>query len=361
MGKLSTIQNQPRKSFAYYTIIVVKSAMEDFPLAELHAHLGSSINPSIYWQIAHAQGFKLPKRDYKEFIDYIMLSPQKRTTLKEYMDKIYHPLLDKLSSGTYAVEKATYEILSGAYRSNSITLLELRNNPMKHNHEGQEDLDHIIMAMLRGMERALLEYENLSAGLIFCLAREFSYEKNKIIVEKAIKYRKRGVVGIDFAGPANKNFHFKDYRELVRKAKKAGLKVTSHSGEAKEANDMWEAIEFVSPNRIGHGILAAYDKKLMKELAKRNTVLEICPLSNIVTKAVKNVEELKFILRTFVENKVKFCINSDWPETIKNGHLWQQFEFLRKNKILTEEELKKCNETAFESSFVPGIGLNAYL
>ncbi|MEK7534539.1 MAG: adenosine deaminase [Patescibacteria group bacterium] len=334
--------------------------MEEY--AELHAHLGTSINPSIYWQIAHAQGFKLPKKDYREFIEYITLSPHKKTTTyMKYLDEIYHPLLDKLSSGTYAVEKATYEILSGAYRSNSITLLELRNNPMKHNHEGQEDLDHIIMAMLRGMERALLEYKKLSAGLIFCLAREFNYEKNEIIVEKAIKYKRRGIVGIDFAGPPDKNFHFKDYKKLVLRAKKTGLKITSHSGEIKDANDVWEALEYINPSRIGHGILAAYDKKLMKELAKRNIVLEVCPLSNIVTKAVKNAEELKFILRTFVENKVKFTINSDWPETIQHAHLWQQFEFLRKNNILSEEELKSCNKIAFSSSFIPDIGLDAYL
>ncbi len=331
------------------------------PLAELHAHLGSSINPFIYWQIAHAQGFKLPKKEYRDFINYITVSPQKKTTLNKYLKNIYHPLLDKLSSGTYAVEKATYEILSGAYRSNNITLLELRNNPMKHNHEGREDLDHIIMAMLRGMERALLEHEKLSAGLIFCLSREFSYQQNEIIAKKAIKYKKRGIIAIDFAGPSNKKFHFKDYAKLGKKIKKSGLGVTAHSGEVKDSNDMWEAIEFVSPKRIGHGILAAYDKKLMKELVKRDIVLEVCPLSNIATQAVKNAEELKFILRTFAENKVKFCINSDWPETIKNAHLWQQFEFLRENKILTEDELKTCNRIAFESSFIPGKGLDPYL
>jgi len=137
-----------------------------YPLAELHAHLATSINPSVYWQIAHAQGFKLPKRDYKEFIEYVMLSPEKRMSLNEYFDTIYHPLLDKLSSGTYALETAVYEIMSGAYRNN-ITLLELRLNPMKHNNEGQQDLDHIIMACLRGMEKALLEFKQLHAGIIF--------------------------------------------------------------------------------------------------------------------------------------------------------------------------------------------------
>ena len=103
----------------------------DYPLAELHAHLGTSINPSVYWQIAHESGFKLPKKDYHEFINYVTLSPAKKMPLKEYFEEIYHPLLDKLSSGTFAVERATYEIMSGAYRNN-ITLIELRNNPMKH-------------------------------------------------------------------------------------------------------------------------------------------------------------------------------------------------------------------------------------
>lgn len=192
-----------------------------FPLAELHAHLGASIHPSVYWQIAHDQGFKLPKRDYQEFKSYIQLSPEKRKPMNEYFAEIYHPLLDKLSSGTHAVERATYEIVSGAYRANNTTIIELRNNPMKHNHNGTVDLDHIIMAMLRGMERALLEYKDLSAGILFCLAREFPYAQNEIIIEKAIKYHRRGVVGIDIAGPATKGFAMKDYATLFQKAKKS--------------------------------------------------------------------------------------------------------------------------------------------
>ncbi len=338
-----------------------KGNFPNFPLAELHAHLSTSISPTIYWQIAHDQGFKLPKRDYHEFIDYITLSLNKKMKLREYFDKIYHPLLNPLSSGTYAVETATFENISGAYRANNITLVELRNNPMKHNHEGQEDLDHIIMAMLRGMERALLQYSKVSAGIIFSMDRSFPVEKNEVIIEKAIKYKRRGVVAIDFSGYNVGKFHFKDYRKLVEKAKKEGLKLTVHSGETSQENDMWEAIEYLQPARIGHGIKAAYDKKLMKELAKREIVLEVCPLSNIATKSVENIEELKFILRTFIENKVLFTVNTDWPEMIENAHLKDQFIFLLNEGILTEEELVECNKTAFKSSFVPAGGLNAYL
>lgn len=336
------------------------SKFPTFPLAELHAHLGTSIKPSVYWQIAHAQGFKLPKRDYQEFIDYVMLSPQKRMDLNDYFKEIYHPLLDKLSSGTYAVEKATYEIMTGAYRNN-IKLIELRSNPMKHNLGGDIDLDHVIMAQLRGMERALLEHDDLSAGLIFCMAREFDFGMNHIIVEKAIKYKRRGVVGIDIAGPGNPAFRIDEYKALIQKAKSEGLKVTIHTGEAGDADDMSEVVEKLQPNRIGHGIRAAKDKDLMQELVKQNIVLEICPLSNIVTNAVKDMAEMKTILRTFVDNGVKFTINTDWPEVIEGAHLWRQYQLLLNEKILSEEELKKCNEVAFQSTFIPEGGLSAYL
>jgi len=328
----------------------------------LHAHLGTSISADILWQIAHQSGFRLPQREFEEFRDRIMLSAEHRVELNTYFKETYHPLLDKLSSGSQAVEQATYHTMTGAYRKQNITLMELRNNPMKHNKDGEFELDHVIMAMLRGMERALLECGKLSAGLIFILAREFPVAQNAIIVEKAIRYRRRGVVGIDVAGPATKGFKFKDYTELFDRARQAGLRITVHTGEVKEAADMWEALEYAKPERIGHGIRAAYDKPLMKELAKRKVVLEVCPMSNLATKAVENLDEMRFILRTLIENKVRFCINTDWPEMIEGCRLRKQMDWLHAEGLLTKEELAACNRTAFEASFVPKPGgLDAYL
>lgn len=339
-----------------------KKSIPNYPLAELHAHLSTSISPAVLWQIAHDAGVKLPKKEFSEFKKFIQLSPERRMPLNEYFAKVYHPLLNPLSSGVQAVEQATYQTMAGAYRINGVTLVELRNNPMKHNRDAMFDLDYITMAMLRGMERALLAYPQLSAGLIFCVAREYPLAQNMIILEKAIKYRKRGVVGIDVAGPGNAKFSFKDYADAFKKVKKAGLKVTVHTGEQRDANDMWEALEYAQPARIGHGILAAYDRELMKELTKRKIVLEICPLSNLATKAVENKEELKFILRTFIENNVPFCINTDWPEIIVGCQLKEQYTFLLDEGMLSEEELAECTRVAFDASFIPEKGgLDAYL
>jgi len=336
----------------------------NYPLAELHAHLGTSIDPAILWQIAHSLGIKLPQTEYRDFCNFVTLSPSRPMALNEYFEKVYHPILDKLSSGTHAVAAAKYHTISGAYRANGITLMELRTNPMKHNQHAEVDLDHLTMAIIRGMERALLEHKHLSAGIIYCIARDkdFTVEQNTTIIEKAIKYHRRGIVGIDVAGPANGNFHLKDYIKVFEKARRKGLKITVHSGEVRDANDMWEAIEYLRPHRIGHGILAAYDKPLMKELVRRKIVLEVCPMSNLATKAVENVDEMRFILRTFIENKVPFTINTDWPEVIENCRLRSQYKLLLDNKLLTEQELKRCTRTAFAASFIPKKGgLDAYL
>jgi adenosine deaminase len=333
-----------------------------FPLAELHAHLGASISPTVLWQLAHEAGIKLPKKEFADFEKYVMLSQTRRIKLETYFRQIYHPLLDRLSSGAHEVEQATYHTMAGAYRENNITHIELRNNPMYHNQGGVFDLDHTMMAMLRGMERALLECPGLSAGLIFCMGRQLSYEKNAIIIEKAIKYHRRGVVGIDIADGYVPAFRFKDYKPLFDKARRAGLKITVHTGETAGTNDMWEALEYARPDRIGHGIRAAYDPALMAELVKRGTVLEVCPLSNIATKAVRDLEEMRLILRTFIKNKVRFCINTDWPEIIENCHLRKQYAFLLKEKLLSERELRACNRTAFQAGFIPKPGgLEAYL
>src|SRR5205814_7822630 len=81
-----------------------------------------------------------------------------------------------------------------------ITTLELRFNPMKRNRGGERDLDHIILAAIRALDRASLEYPQVRAGLILMMDRTFTAEQIAVIVEKAIGWAPRGIVGVDIAG-----------------------------------------------------------------------------------------------------------------------------------------------------------------
>src|SRR5438270_5804075 len=168
-------------------------------LADLHIHVGAAVAPHILWSIAHDQGFKLPVQTYWEFRDLVTANPETVSSLGDYL-AILHQWTEKIQSSPAAIERSVYEVIGKEFRSSGVSLIELRFNPMKRNLGGERDLDHIIHAALRGMDRACLEY-GVRAGLIFCLAREFSLELNEILVRKAVKYRPRGVIGVDLAGP----------------------------------------------------------------------------------------------------------------------------------------------------------------
>ncbi|HZC76841.1 MAG TPA: hypothetical protein VE258_03790, partial [Ktedonobacterales bacterium] len=243
------------------------SILDERPaLTELHAHVGGAVDPAIMWSIAHQQGIRLPSKDYWQFVDLISVShPDKVNNLAEY-DLIFR-WTELIQSSPLAIERSVYEIIGGAYRKTNITTLELRFNPMKRNREGEQDLDHIITAAIRGQDRALLEYPQVRSGLILMMDRTFPLELNAIVVEKALRYRDRGIIGIDIAGPPNPVFSYREHAGLVESARDAGLGITIHTGEEGKIEDMWEVMEYLRPERVGHGILAAYDEHLMEHMA----------------------------------------------------------------------------------------------
>ena len=325
-------------------------------LAELHTHLGGSVSSDILWTLAHDQGIALPVKDYWDFDRLVTVSNPRGVPDLDALDAIYH-WTELIQSSPLAVERSVHGAIGGAYRSQGITTLELRFNPMKRNRGGERDLDHIILAAVRGLDRASLEYPQVRAGLILMMDRTFSADLNAIVVEKAIRWSPRGVVGIDIAGPRPGGGRY-DYRQVSpmgEEARAAGLGVTIHVGE--EGGDVGreeigEVVETLRPDRIGHGILAAGDPELMRAIADAGIVLELCPTSNLLTKALPDQEALRETLRRFVEHGVGFTIATDGPEMMRT-HLRDELELLRRAGALDEDELEEANRRAHEASFLP--------
>ena len=290
----------------------------------------------------------MPTKDYWEFVDLITVGKRERKSFEAFL-ALYH-WTELIQSSPLAVEHSVYEVVSGAYRKANITTLELRYNPMKRNRGGEQDLDHIIHASIRGLERAALEYP-VKAGLIFSADRTFSPTLNQIIVEKAIAYRHRGVVGVDIAGPANPDFHYKDYSSLFKRAKKAGLGVTIHAGEDEGWQSVDEVVEYLEPDRIGHGIHAAENAALCKRIAERGILLEICPSSNLHTQVVQGPEQLGEYNATFKKHKVRFSFNTDGPEMLQTT-LRDELRLAVKSGWVNKEELAERGEWAKAASFV---------
>ncbi len=321
------------------------------PVTELHCHLGGAVTPAIMWGIAHSQGIKLPTKDYWEFRDMITVSPRRGHSFDGYL-QLFH-WTELIQSSPLAVERSVYEVIGGAYRRNNVTTMELRFNPMKRNRGGEQDLDHIISAAIRGMDRAELEYP-VSPGLILCLDRAFPYQLNEIIAEKAIAYSHRGVVGIDVAGPETPDFRVREYRRLFDRARRHGLGITVHTGEAGPVEEVAEVIEQLSPSRIGHGVKSAYDPRTMAMIRERGIVLEICPTSNLNTGVVSGWDEFRWIFDTFRRNGVKYTINTDGPEMLRT-YIRDELATLSRLGILSVEEQLQSAEWARQASFVEGV------
>ncbi len=324
-------------------------------LAELHTHLGGAVASEILWSLAHEQGIALPVKDYWEFDRLVTVSDPQGVQDLDALDQIYR-WTELIQSSPLAVERSVHAAIGGAYRSQQITTLELRFNPMKRNRGGERDLDHIIMAAVRGLDRASLEYPQVRAGLILMMDRTFNERQNAIIIEKAIRYAPRGIVGIDIAGPRPDGgpYPYRELAPLVEQARSAGLGVTIHVGEEGGEHgiaEIREVVDALRPDRIGHGILAAKDGELMAALRDAEITLEICPTSNLLTKALPDEDAVRDTFRAFAEAKVQFTIATDGPEMMRT-HLRDEFELLLRIGAVDENGLKQANARGHEASFV---------
>jgi adenosine deaminase len=141
---------------------------------------------------------------------------------------------------------------------------------------------------------------------------------------------------------------------MVEEARAAGLGVTIHVGEEGAdvgREEIGEVAESLRPDRIGHGILAAGDEELMSALRDQEIVLEICPTSNLLTKALPDEEAVRETFRTFVDHGVPFTIATDGPEMMRT-HLRDELDLLRRIGALDDEELEEANRRGHEASFL---------
>lgn len=321
------------------------------PRADLHNHLGAAVSPSILWSIAHRQGIKLPTKNYWDFEAMITMDGKKKNKNLQEMDFQFFHWTELIQSSPDAIEESVQSTIGGGYRKSNIVLHELRFNPMKRNRGGERDLDHLIMSAIWGAQKAMLEYPQVKAGVILMMDRTFSLKENRVILEKALRYQSKGIIGIDVAGPNHASFDIKKLQPLFEQARDSGLGVTVHTGEEKQLEEMRFVVEHIRPNRIGHGVQSYKDPALMEKIVEQGIVLEICPTSNLRNSVVKNVAELKKVIRTLLDHDVLIAICTDGPEMYRTNIALEQ-QFLLDHDIMTQKEIEKATKNAFSSTFI---------
>jgi adenosine deaminase len=330
----------------------------DQGLAELHAHLGGGVDAATMWELAHEQGIKLPYADYWAFADATNVAGG--TDGLAGLDAVYH-LTELIQSSPEGVFRSVRGMISGGYRDQRITTHEVRFNPAKRNRGGERDLDAIVMAAVHGLDRACLEYP-VRAGITLMMDRTFPDELNRAIVERAVRFRDRGVVAIDIGGPRPPGigapYPYRGLAPLVERARDAGLGVTFHVGEegvnARDRGpyvaEMREVLA-LGVDRIGHGIIAGVEPALREEVVRRGVTLELCPTSNLRTGAVRDLEQMAQIVGAFREDGVGIVVATDGPEMI-GTRLRHEYALLVETGALSVDEARAANDQAHRLSFV---------
>jgi adenosine deaminase len=158
-------------------------------------------------------------------------------------------------------------------------------------------------------------------------------------------------VAVDIAGPVVEGFRFSEYAEIFATCRRAGLGLTVHAGETGGPEEVREALEALDPDRIGHGVRSVEDPTVLAMLRERGTVLEVCPSSNLQTGVVRNHAELRRVIRTLVDESVRFTISTDGPEMLRS-YLRDELNMLMRHDILTLDEVQRAIAVGEEASFL---------
>lgn len=251
-------------------------------MIDLHAHLGSLTIPRNLWRIMNRIGINLGVKSYEEFVDIIY--DVKKHEYESYLRKF--ELTHKIQSNPSAIEECVYFAVEDAYIDHKLDGIEIRFNPMLRNSNGNFNLDDTILHACIGLQKALHSFP-IKAGIIISTDKSFSEKQHMILLEKAMKYKNLGVIGIDCSGNSN---DISDIKKLIPMYKECTeLGKTVHGGETYHMIDeILIAINDLGVSRIGHGIQAYRDENIIQSLIKNDICLEICPISNLTTGIFKN-------------------------------------------------------------------------
>lgn len=297
---------------------------------DLHFHLDGSITKDIAMALAKMQNISLP-----DDLDSLLTVSDNCKSLNEFLKCFDLPL--SLLQTKDAISEAVF-LQCEKMKSLGVIYAEIRYAPQLHTKKGLTQEDSIIAA-LDGLKRS-----SLKANLILCALRgDNNLKENYETLSLASSYlvSDGGVVALDLAG-AEALFKTGMYKEFFEKAKALNIPFTIHAGEADGAQSVLDAINF-GAKRIGHGVRIFEDKKVMDLVLDKGIHLEMCPTSNKLTKAVKDMSD--YPLLDYLNKGMLVTINTD-DTAIINSNIQDEFMYMENMyNLSTDQELKILNNS----------------
>jgi adenosine deaminase len=266
-----------------------EAQIKRLPKALLHDHLDGGLRPETIIEIAQEIGHALPTNDPAELAEWFRASCDSGS-LVLYLETFAH---------TVAVMQREQDIIRVARECaidlarDGVVYAEVRMAPELLTEKGLS-LSQVVEAILAGFNEgekaALLEGNKIRIFSLLCGMRQ--NQRSQEVAELAVKYRDRGVVGFDIAGPED-GFPPSDQLETFEYLRRENAHFTIHAGEAYGLPSIWEAVQICGAERLGHGVRIADDidfnhtparlGRLASYLRDRRVPLEMCPSSNIQT------------------------------------------------------------------------------
>lgn len=271
------------------------------PKAELHVHLDGSLRPETMIALARDAGVELPTSDPAALRRFMLVSDARN--LEDYLARF--DLTIALLQTPDAIERVAYEMVADA-AGEQIRYLEIRYAPRLSTRLGLSE-DDVIAAQVRGIRRGERDF-GVRAELICCALRQWDPALSLEAAETAVRWRGRGVVGFDLAGPEAGNPASK-HRAAFDLAAEGLLGITVHAGEAAGADSIADALIHCHADRIGHGTRLHEDPELEAYVRDRRILVEINVTSNVQTRAVARAAEHP--VRRYFDAGVAVTLNTD--------------------------------------------------
>ena len=310
-----------------------------YAIVDLHLHLDGSLSAKAIIQAAKTEGVSLPSYNEDE-LNKLLMVPKNCGSLNEYLERFDLPNL--VLQTEKGLEICTLDLLNRLAKD-GLKYVEIRMAPQLSTNKGLSQ-EKVVETLLKTMKIA--EKSGIFSNLILCMMRgNDTHEKNFETIKVASKFMGKGVVAMDLAG-AEALFPNEMFADEFNKINKLGLPLTIHSGEAAGASSVSSALKY-NPQRIGHGIHSITDENVVDELVRRNICLEICPKSNLDTKAISKYEDLP--IKEFMKKGVRVTINTD-DMTVSNTTLKEEYETLV-HLGFSEENLKEIARNSINCAF----------
>ncbi|TKB51047.1 adenosine deaminase [Ferrimonas sediminicola] len=311
-------------------------------LTDLHRHLDGSVRPETVLDLARRFNVTLPAYEMEALRPYLQVI-NRCPSVEALLAKLDYQVA--VLGDLYAVNRVAYENALDL-AANGVDYGELRFSPAYMAGPHSLPLQGVVEAVIDGVARGARD-SGIMINLIGILCRGDGPDACQRELD-AILSQRQHFVACDLAGD-EEGFPGELFVDHFKRVRDAYLNVTIHAGEPGPPASIWQAVTELGATRLGHATTAAEDPRLLVHLRDHGIGIESCPTSNVHANSVADYQEHP--IRTFVEQGLKVCLNTDDPGVSANSI---PFEYrMAKERIgLSDAQLRTIQQNGAELAFI---------